>query len=860
MANRIDIRKIDQTDMELLRALRHMAPWVIGFVVMPSLIFLFRTMWAGTPGLFLAVVLLACATAGLFILVRKQTRNRSSFGRVFALVYATVPMTYFTMAVLIGVGSIPESPMFILWLIGTLAGCIYWNIHYRRRPGDSLEELVEAAVQPIVNQGRGRHAKALPSVPALPGRSQVVAAEVIRDDRPQTKAAQQAERQAEHEMQARLQMEAIEAQAMAEVARKNARTVVKGYMELVRPGGRFDELCKSRIQVVSSDDYATEAEIRLEGGTTPDALIKEGGRGALASKVRRGKNSIRLSPNKDDYSRLTLRVIWKNPLNGPIQWAGPQAVGQSIGEVPTVFGTHENMKPARLLLPQNHRLRKPNASHVLVEGMNGAGKSTAVQIYIADGSTRPDVVFWAIDTGKGLQTLGPVADALDWFVTEKAKARIIMKVLAEQVIPDRGTLLGRLGYNNWEPECWTKHRIPFLVVVVEEGGVIFEALGKRFVEVMMLARSVGIAIWGSIQRAQSDLIDTNARAQFSEVLTFGVAAIEDAFGMPDEMKDLGADPSLWKNQQPGMAYHYTPMHDLDMHITPLRVHHDANGDPKEFERLLNRVVSAHADGMARLDGWTADSANRGMEEMANAYDDRETGAALVARLRGAGGVLLDERQPHRDTVTITAPASGPSDLVRKDPYQDADPVYEREVVDTFEDDEDDEPTCSAGSGDLFDVDGSGEPVELETLDDIEIEDDPDVPPPVIPDDIKAEIASVGEDPEEDDLDTPLENNFAFLDDDDFEPSDTKKGAEQRLLALLAAHGKGWVFQPADLYDEALPWVDRSKGWIRTAVINWAAAGVLIQRIDDPASANDGKYVTTEALVEAYQPRPGLLPV
>ncbi len=72
-------------------------------------------------------------------------------------------------------------------------------------------------------------------------------------------------------------------------------------------------------------------------------------------------------------------------------------------------------------------------------------------------------------------------------------------------------------------------------------------------------------------------------------------------------------------------------------------------------------------------------------------------------------------------------------------------------------------------------------------------------------------------------------------------------ADQRLLRYLASKPTGWAFRPGDVHDEARSYVDRSRAWIRTAIITYANEGRYVERIHDPESPNDCKYQTLEAI-------------
>lgn len=890
------MRNLTEGDLAMLARLRHIAPWFLGLLVMPVMIGFFRLMWADSlSSMMIVVVLLVAFTAGLVAIAWKQNRRRrSALAKWFPIAYAAVPMAYFTLAVAIGFGDyslleIRHSPMFILWLVGTIGGSLYWNFYYRFQYRDE-EEVLPAEVTPQIDvKAIEAHRPELLAVA-----EKIFPADVVEQApelaHPDVVKAIEAVRKNKAEMEAKAEQEAAAA---------NARRVIAGWKRLtaaavydpetkrkMAPAGELHDKDLHRITFVrvGSSTYATEVRMKL-AGLTPDDVDNPFVRGLLATEYEVGAADIRMKTNRRNNSDVTMKVVWYDPLDKPVWWAGPRNIGKSFGEVPVVFGVREDNTPAQILLPHNDKHGKVG-SHVLVEGKNGSGKSSSMLIVVGEGSTRPDVCFWGIDLAKGVQTFKHVAPAMDWLIVDLPSARALIKALVQVVIPARGTLLAKLGYDNWTSEVARKHNIPFLVLLLEEGGVLFEALGKSFPQILMLARSVGICIWGSIQRAHHEVMDTNARAQFSEFLTFGVTDNDDVFGMPDHIKEK-IDPAQWQNRHPGMHYHLNPLLDEDDAATPQRSFRPA-------EKLLRQVTGEYGPKMMRPEQTLIDALNAwGDEDHRGMYDQRETGLALEARLFGQGAVALDDTEAMADytveqvrpeRVTLTSPATA----LEAEPFtpQD-DPAELAEIEDAKEDpevaemaaemaaemevelsaylktlgiaEEEDEGGRHPGEDkvifmygangepEAMIVDGETLPLESDEDDDVADYDDPDNPVPTYRDEDADVIGQATDDRAATSIPQAPEEVLQFEDpDEDWEPSDTREGARNNLLRVLRNKGAGWVFLPSDLYEYAdLPYVDRSKAWIRGECRALAEAGVYVEQINDPGMPDlDGKYMVT----------------
>ncbi|WP_327689301.1 hypothetical protein [Streptomyces tubercidicus] len=189
--------------------------------------------------------------------------------------------------------------------------------------------------------------------------------------------------------------------------------------------------------------------------------------------------------------------------------------------------------------------------HLLIMGVTGAGKSEFARAVLAHLMTRRKLSIWLIDLAKGEQTLGHMAEGLDWFVNNKRGGRKEAKLMLKSlpgIISARGDELAEEGLDQWTPAS----KLNAMVVWVEEAADIadFDVLD----EIARKARSVGIWLVISLQRATWTNLSTDVRANLQASACFGVDEAGDAsFVLPDRVTESGAIPD-WGSSRPGYAY------------------------------------------------------------------------------------------------------------------------------------------------------------------------------------------------------------------------------------------------------------------------------------------------------------------
>ncbi|MDA3644161.1 hypothetical protein LZ318_31885 [Saccharopolyspora indica] len=278
------------------------------------------------------------------------------------------------------------------------------------------------------------------------------------------------------------------------------------------------------------------------------------------------KGAVRIAENPEDASQAEMTIVPRDVLRESMDWEGPSNPGGSITD-PIVFGVYEDTEPVRMWLPGDKATGR-NASHVQINGMNGSGKSQGFKEIATELLTRRDVNLVVLDPSKGDQTVAFLKGSRAVTVTNLAKCRKLVKKLPA-AITERASQLGQWGYDEWVPEAFTQHGMPYLVIWVEEASKLLG--GDTFTTIAQEARSAGISLVLSQQRSTFRQMSTDVRAQLGTVLCFGVNQPEDAgFSLSDETLDAGAAPWRWKNRLPGAFYLEAPGIEEARFATPAR--------------------------------------------------------------------------------------------------------------------------------------------------------------------------------------------------------------------------------------------------------------------------------------------------
>ncbi|MGK5544493.1 plasmid transfer protein TraB [Streptomyces sp. URMC 127] len=437
-------------------------------------------------------------------------------------------------------------------------------------------------------------------------------------------------------------------------------------------GGLLEKVGLAKTQITRSDVAPNKATFDLQlprGELTTDDVTKAAP--LLASALDVPKNAIRVTADPDSASRAQLTVVPLDLLKNTVPYPGPSHPGGSIAG-PVAVGIYEDGTVAALYFPGDPATAR-NAMHLLIMGMTGSGKSEGGMTALAEVLSRRDVVVWASDPAKAEQTLGPLLPAIDWAALDIQSTKAMIEAI-KAAIPARTAWLAKYGYKQWEPACAETQAdgspgMPYLLAWFEEAAkTIRETDEDVFTGIAQEARSAGISLVVSMQRASHTQVATDTRASLGSSWCYGVRNDRDAgFALDDEVLDAGAAPHLWKDKKPGYCYLVANGIPETFWPTPARSYLT----PREH---LDWVVLTFAETRAALDPVTAEAAARA------------AGRHFTQRTRYPLPGTTDA-QPRETTVTDHNHDHEPYDQADEDDYADE---YEQHAIGTAVHDEDDE--------------------------------------------------------------------------------------------------------------------------------------------------------------------------
>lgn len=324
-------------------------------------------------------------------------------------------------------------------------------------------------------------------------------------------------------------------------------------------GGLLEKVGLAKAQITRSTVAPNKATIDLQlprGELTQDDASKA--LPLLASALDVSKNAVRLTHDPDSASRVQLTVVPHDLLKNTVPCPGPSHPGGSIAD-PVHVGIYEDGTEAVMYFPGDPKASR-NAMHLLIMGMTGSGKSEGGLTALAEILTRRDVIVWASDPAKADQTLGPLLPAIDWAALDMKSTKAMVEAL-NAVIPARTRWLAKYGYKQWEPACAETQAdgspgMPYLIGWFEEAAkTIRETDDDVFTGIAQEARSAGVSLVVSMQRASGNQVSTDTRASLGSSWVYGLRNDRDAtFALDDEVLDAGAAPHAWKDKKPGYCY------------------------------------------------------------------------------------------------------------------------------------------------------------------------------------------------------------------------------------------------------------------------------------------------------------------
>lgn len=274
------------------------------------------------------------------------------------------------------------------------------------------------------------------------------------------------------------------------------------------------------------------------GATVPDVQATTA---KVAAALHVPPSGVIVTPDPENGARGTLSLRVADLLKDGVPFAPPRALGLlPTDEIPVgLYADGEvwaiNPFDADIL------------QHLLVMGVTGAGKSEFARTVLTHLMCRQKMSIFLVDVAKGRQTVGHIKDGLDWFITDTREAKRLLKALPG-AIAARGDVLAEEGLDQWTPAS----SLNAVCVWLEEAADLadFEELN----EIARKARSVGIWLVVSLQRATWTNMSVDVRTNLQATACFGVDDAGDAgFCLPDQVTAAGAVPA-WGSSRPGYAF------------------------------------------------------------------------------------------------------------------------------------------------------------------------------------------------------------------------------------------------------------------------------------------------------------------
>lgn len=306
-------------------------------------------------------------------------------------------------------------------------------------------------------------------------------------------------------------------------------------------------------KLITSDSGQPTVHIRTQqpaGQTTTSDI--QAVRENIAGRFAVDPDDVTVRPVKGRGDQTDIRISQDNPTKHVIGWPGLRDSGKSIADAPVHIGLRASGAAFGFWIVGDDEVSRP-LPLTLVSGMNGSGKTEAMIIADLEIRARLDAVPVVGNPRKFMIDFGDVADLYPIAAADEQQVRQLITNLPEAG-DYRAWLLGKLGYKQWVPECYTKYGIPLVFIRIEEAASVL-AKNDAFKRATETFRALGMPLCASMQVAVFRNIDREARSQFGNSLAFGVTDDQDAaFVLTKETRSAGADPTAWKNNEPGRLY------------------------------------------------------------------------------------------------------------------------------------------------------------------------------------------------------------------------------------------------------------------------------------------------------------------
>lgn len=403
----------------------------------------------------------------------------------------------------------------------------------------------------------------------------------------------------------------------------------------------------------------------------------------IASALDVPTTAIRVQHDPDSARKGQFVIVPEDMLKTPTMYPGPFAPGQSVA-VPLRIGVYDD--GSDLVLPLL------DAIHMLVMGMTGSGKTEGALDLFFELLTRRDVAVWLSDAAKGGQDFLPLVPALDWAALDTPSAGAMVAAV-QAVIPARAAWLRDHSYRAWEPAAAETQTdpahscsavgacgcdgMPYLVAWFEEAAKLLRELGDDvFTGIAQEARSAGVSLVISMQRASGYQLSTDTRASLPAAMCFGVRGDDASFALPEEVLEAGANPAAWGNKRKGYVYMVSAGVDEDLYANPARTFW--TGPSGEYEKAAAWIVAQFAGVRPQSTGAVTEAAAAQVAGKMFADRHARVGApvapaapapAVTDEQESARAVaeLVDEEDAGLDATAELPPVDGNTELPQAKP-------------------------------------------------------------------------------------------------------------------------------------------------------------------------------------------------
>ncbi|MFC3238196.1 FtsK/SpoIIIE domain-containing protein, partial [Streptomyces nitrosporeus] len=164
-----------------------------------------------------------------------------------------------------------------------------------------------------------------------------------------------------------------------------------------------------------------KAQIEVAPSGTIEAV--QGTTARVAAALQVPPSGVIVTPDPDNAAQGTVSLRVADLLKDGVPFAPPVA----LGLLPT-----EDI-PLGLYADGEVWAINPFAAailqHLLVMGVTGAGKSEFLRSLVVHLATRRKMTVFLIDLAKGRQTVGHIADGIDWLIQDAKEAKRMLRAL-----------------------------------------------------------------------------------------------------------------------------------------------------------------------------------------------------------------------------------------------------------------------------------------------------------------------------------------------------------------------------------------------------------------------------------------------